>query len=136
MNLFARFILKLVLLLCIACFALVNYRLLSFDNGWSIVEVNGKSTVESESLLRYVPTKIEYYKRPFCNEERCYKVYIVTNEKNFLLDASIEEINALSFVGMLSERLQPQKVTPVPFYAEIILAVVILIVPFGGRKKK
>ena len=136
MSTFLKFILKLIILIGLTVFALVNYRILSLDKGWSIVDINNKTSISAVELINSIPTKIEYYKKTISNSEYDYKVFISTNEKNYLFDAKEEEIKALDFLGLFAKNLSPEKITPIPFYCEIVVGIIILIVPFGRRRKR
>lgn len=126
-----RFFIKLIILAGLACFALVNYRCLSLDKGWSVVSINNKESITAVSLIESIPTKIEYYKKPFSDDE--YKVYIETNGDNYLFDATEKDLLVLDVLGVFAPNIKPQKITPIPFYVELILGLIIIFLPFGRR---
>ena len=150
-----RVFIKLVLLTAIVLFAFFNYRYISFDKGISKTSFEDKGVLETLQTVSGIQ-KVEYYKKPFAKEsqpdkssraassqdsgsasdEYIYKVYIVTNEDAYLLDATEDDIAAFSLMGVFSSKLQPVKVKPIPFYVEIIVGLVVLIIPFGRRSKK
>lgn len=136
MRFLIRLIIKLGLLAVLVCFALINYRFLSLDKGWSIVEINNNDTVSTvASLITSPPTKIEYYKKTISTNEYDYKVHIVTKDNNYLFDATEQDIQTLDFLGIFANNIKPEKITPIPFYVEIVLGVIILIIPFGRKSK-
>lgn len=136
MNILSRFILKLLLLLGLAVFALVNYRYLSFDKGWSNFGENSNGSFTAESFYDYIPTKIEYYEKTIKNNEYDYRIFIKTNGGNYLFEATAQDITALEALGMIVPTFRPQQITPIPFYVEIILGIIILVLPFGRKRKQ
>lgn len=79
--------------------------------------------------------KVEYYENTIQNEYK-YKVYIVTNEDAYLLNATQEDIDSFSLLGIFSDNIQPEKITPIPFYVEIVVGLIIIFFPTGKKKKK
>ncbi len=134
---FFRFFIKLLLIIGIIIFGLVNYRVLSLNNGFSQNEISGNMTLKEAVLTLTGISKIEYYDTapfPFNSESR--SLYIETSQKNYLLTVSQSEIDALNIVGIFSSKVKPQKITPVPFYVEIIVGIVVLALPFGKRNNR
>ena len=123
-------LIKLILLVAIVVFALWNYRYLSFDKGFS------KTQMEDDFISTIVGIKkVEYYENTIQNEYK-YKVYIVTNEDAYLLNATQEDIDSFSLLGIFSDNIQPEKITPIPFYVEIVVGLIIIFFPTGKKKKK
>ena len=135
MKTLIRLLIKLALIAALAVFALVNYRYLSFDNGWSITDLNNKTTVSAAEYIDYIPTKVEYYKKTISTSEYEYKVFIETNAANYLFDATADDISALNTLGILSSSLKADRITPIPFYVELVIGLIILIIPAGKKKK-
>lgn len=133
---FLKFIIKLALIIGLVLFAFINYRIFSFDKGWVDVSINGRENISAVSLINSIPTKIEYYKKTIKNNEYDYKIYIETSKDNYLFDATEKDIQALDILGLFATNIKPQKVTPIPFYVEIIIGFLIIIIPFGRRKVK
>lgn len=131
---FAIFI-KYILLIAIPIFALMNYRVLSFQKGFSKTSTNGMSFEKFVSQFSYI-SKIEYYEQPFDSEN--YYVYIVTSGDAYLLEADETDIAGLSLLGSLSKNIRPTKIAPIPFYVELIVFFVIVLIPVGiiGTKRK
>lgn len=129
-----KYIIKLVLVIAIAVFALWNYRIFTFDKGISKTEMNGDITSTISTLIGI--EKIEYYEKTIKSEEHTHRVYIATKDEGFLFDANQTEIDALNVAGFLSNNLKPQSITIIPFYVEIIVGVAIIIIPFGRRKRR
>ena len=130
-----KFIIKTILLISLTLFALIDYRCLSIEKGWSIVEVNNKESITAVRFIESIPTKIEYYKKTINNGEYDYKVYIETNDKNYLFDATYEQIQTLDVIGLFAKDIKPKEIKPIPFYIEIIVGFIILIIPFGKKSK-
>lgn len=135
MRLLTFFFIKTPLIICLFFFALFNYRYISFDKGYSTVEINNQRSVKIvASFINDPTTKIEYYKKTIPDDSYQYKVYLVTSGDAYLLDATEEDIQMLDTIGLLSSNVIPQKITPIPFYVEIIIGLFILFFPFGKRK--
>ena len=126
-------LIKLILLVAIVVFALWNYRYLSFDKGFSKTQMEDdfSSTISTIVGIK----KVEYYENTIQNEYK-YKVYIVTNEDAYLLNATQEDIDSFSLLGIFSDNIQPEKITPIPFYVEIVVGLIIIFFPTGKKKKK
>lgn len=133
-RVFCILIVKLALCAGIVLFALVNYRTFSFDKGWSIVTVNVNKPESAPQVVASLTSiqKVEYYKNNF---SAGYKVFISDAHHNYLLAASEDDIDAIKALSILSKN-KPKQITPVPFYVEIIVGIIILAIPFGGRKKR
>ena len=129
-----KFFIKLVLLVCVIFFALFNYRIVSFNKGFSKQSFEDKSILEVLTTLTGI-TRVEYYSKTIPSGDFKYRVYIVTNDDAYLLNATQSDIDAFNTLGIFSNKLKPNKVTPIPFYVEIIVGIVILVIPFGKRKK-
>ena len=126
-------LIKFLLLVAIVVFALINYRIYSFDKGFSKSDMEGKSFTETLTTLANIQ-KVEYYEKTIKDEEYIYKVYIETSEDSYLFEATQKDIDSFKMLGIFSNNLQPQKVNPIPFYFEIIVGVIILFIPFGKKK--
>lgn len=120
---FLGFIIKTVLIVIICIFGLCNYRILSLDKGLS------KFSTDNENGATYI-IKAEYYKKTITNDEDEYEYYIFisTNEDNYLLNVTEDYIESLS--------IKPNKISPIPFWAEIAVIFVILIIPIGRKQKR
>ncbi len=127
-------LLKLLLVLAISVFGLINYRLFSFDKGISKTNMEDQTLTQALTTLTSIQ-KIEYYESPIKDGEYTHIVYIVTSEDAYLFKATQNEIDAFKFLGIFSSKMQPEKISPIPFYIEIILIIVILAVPFGRKKQ-
>lgn len=131
------FLIKLLLIGCVITFALFNYRRLNFTNGWSKSEINSNMSMSEAVLTLTSISKIEYYDTaPFPITSNKYKLYVETSQKNYLLSASQKEINALTVAGVLADNIKPKKITPIPYYVEIIACLIVLAIPFGIRKPR
>lgn len=144
-----RIFFKLLLLSAITLFALFNYRVLSFDKGISKMSMENKSVIEVLNTVANIKS-VEYYKLPFTRDEQSsqnrpdnyqssdynYRVYIVTNDEAYLLSATLDQINSLNTLDIFSKSLKPNKISPIPYYVEIILGLIIIFFPFGKRKEK
>ncbi len=123
---------KLILLVIIVGFALINYRIFTFTKGFSKREMEDKNLTEVISTITGI-NKIEYYKKTIADDKYIYNVFIETNTDAYLLSATQEEIDSFSVLSIFSEKLKPEKISPIPFYVEIVLGLLILIIPFGKR---
>lgn len=129
-----KFLIKMILIVGIVLFALVNYRYFSFNKGFSKLSMEDKSVTQVLSTLTGV-TKVEYYKKTISKDENVYSVYIVTNQDVYLLSATQEEIEGFNILGIFSNNFKPEKITPIPFYVEIVLGLIILLIPFGRKTR-
>lgn len=128
-------LIKLILLVLIVGFALINYRIFSFNKGFSKTDFGDKSIAESISTIANIK-KIEYYKRTIPSEKATHKIYIETSEDAYLINATEDEIKALSALGSLSSKFNIEKISPIPFYVEIVVGFIVLIFPTGKKKSK
>ena len=128
-------IIKLLLLVGVVLFALIDYRIFSFDNGFSKTSMADKTFGEFITTLTDIE-KVEYYKKTINDDKNPYSVYIVTNNENYLLDATKEDIETFGVLGIFSDKLKPEKIEPTPFYVEIIIGVLILLIPTKKKKSK
>lgn len=135
MRFLFRLFIKLLLITGIIFFALWNYRIFSFYKGFSKSEVNNYTVSEAVVMLNNIE-KIEYYEKIVKSDESKYKVYIITSEDAYLMNASQDDIENIKSLSIFSEDVKPQKFTPIPFYVEIIVGLIILVIPFGRLKKK
>lgn len=141
--------LKFVGFIFLVFIALSSYRLFSFEKGFSKTNMENKSVVEVLTTVAGI-SKVEYYKRPFISEnpststprpanyqseDYIYNVYIVSADDAYLLRATKDDITAFKTLSIFTSKLQPQKITLVPFYIEIGLAIVILFIPTKSRKR-
>lgn len=128
-----RAIIKALLIVAIAIFALVNYRVFSFSKGFSKSDLdNNNSEAVITELLNI--NKIEYYDTPLANEQP-YIIYVETAQSGYLFRIDNDGISTLSTVGIFANTITPQKISPIPFWIEIIVAVVITFIPFRSSKK-
>ncbi len=132
-------LIKFILILALCCFALVDYRVFSFNKGLSSFGGNGKSDEEILYSLLNVE-KVEYYEiklSRLTNGENgvLYMVYLITSEDAYLVGASQKDIDAMKVAGFFANPLKPEKISPIPLYVEGILALVILFFPIGRKKK-
>lgn len=130
---FMKALIKAILIVAIACFALCNYRLLSFSKGFSKFELDCSNAEEAITALVSI-NKIEYYDVPLPNEQP-YIIFVETADNNYLFRIDSDGISALSAAGLFAKNVRPQKISPVPFWIEIIIALVIIFIPFGRRKR-
>ncbi len=146
-----KIFIKILLLAAIAVFALFNYRIISFDKGISKTSMENMSVIEVLKTVTDI-SKVEYYQMPFTARveygtetnrpanyqpaDYIYRVYIVTSEEAYLLKATQDDIDAFKTLGLFSKNLKPNKISPIPYFVEIIVGVVILFIPFGRKKKK
>lgn len=144
-----KILIKIMLLIVVIGFALINYRYFSFEKGFSRTSFEDKSVIEILNTVTGIK-KVEYYHKTIVLGETSkesgssnylpgdyeYRVYITTNEDSYLLDATQDDIDAFKTLGIFSKTLNPEKITPIPFYVEIIIAILILVIPFGKKDKK
>ena len=52
------------------------------------------------------------------------------------INATQEDIDSFSLLGIFSDNIQPEKITPIPFYVEIVVGLIIIFFPTGKKKKK
>lgn len=86
-------------------------------------------------LKHYRWKKIEYYKRTLPYRDYIYRVYLETDNSGYLLNATAEDIAAIRLIGQTGI-IEVSEITIVPFYVEIIIGFIILIIPFGSRRKR
>ena len=126
-------IVKILLMVAILIFALCNYRFLSLSKGIATRAV--RNTNEFTTAVIDILTdieEVEYYKKTISTDEYEYRVYISTSERGYLLNAAEDAIDALKLLDKLN-LLEVNEVTIVPWYIDIIVAVIILFIPFGRR---
>ncbi len=128
-----KHLIKFILVVAIVVFALVNHRIFSFEKGFSETSMEGKNVTEVISVLTGIK-KVEYYEKTI-KDGYTYKVYIVTNKDAYLLDATQEDIDGFSVLGVFKGNLKPEKISPIPFYIDIIAGIMILAIPFGVKGK-
>ena len=130
----ARVLIKVFLVVAIVLFALFNYKIITFKHGISKHHADGDNVLESLQTLSGVQS-VKYYNKIVEtkgeNESTNYKyrVFIETGSDAYLLDATQAELDAFGVVGTLSNRYKPQKITPIPFYVEIIVGVLVVLFP-------
>ena len=78
--------------------------------------------------------KVEYYKKTIKQDNYKYNVYIQTNDYAYLFLATQDDIDSFKTMWLFSGNLKPQKISPIPFYIEIIIGFVILIIPIRSKK--
>lgn len=133
MNRAAKIIIKLLLIAGLVVFALWNYRLYSFNKGISKTKNENYSISQTLSMLVGIQ-KVEYYESTIKQDDYIYNVYIETSDNAYLLKATQDDIDSFSLIGIFSGNLKPIKISPIPFYVEIILGFIILIIPTASRK--
>ncbi len=134
MKFLLKLFIKLLLITGIIFFALWNHRFFSFYKGFSKGNYEDYNVTQTLIMLNNIE-KVEYYEKVVKSEDSQYKVYILTKGDAYLLDASQDEIDSMNNLAMFAEN-KPNKFRPVPFYVEVIVGFIILIIPFGRRKKK
>ena len=135
-----RAFIKAMLIFALAIFALFNYLFITFDHGISQPSMEDKDIVQVLNTLSNVDA-VKYYKKTLVLKEdkendEIYRVYISTKDAAYLLDATPDQIDMLDFLSVFDEDFQPKKVTPIPFFVEVVVGLIILILPFGRRRKK
>ena len=84
---------------------------------------------------------VKYYKKTFApkadsqSESYAYRVLIETPTSCYLLNATEAELEQIKALDTSGADVQPKKVIIIPFYVEIVLGLIILILPFGMKKK-
>lgn len=131
-----KFFIKLILIAGVAFFSLINLRAFTFYKGLSKTEYN-----EDDSLVGIISTisnieKIEYYEKTFKDGKYIYNVYIKTKQDCYLLKATQEDIDGFSVVGIFSSKFNPEKISPIPIYVDLIIMFIILILPLGKKRKQ
>lgn len=129
-----KFIIKLLLIVAVAGFALWNYRIFTFNKGLSKTEISTDLKTTISTLVGI--EKIEYYEKTIKSENYTHRVYVATQNGGFLFDSTQAEIEGLNLVGIFANSLKPEQIAIIPFYVEIIVGVAILVIPFGKRKKR
>ena len=146
-----RIFIKIVLIAALVLLIFFNYKYISFDKGISKQDIETKNVTEFLQTLSNIKS-VQYYKKTFTKPERNgpsgqrpsnyqdydykYKIYIVTTQEAYLLDATQDDIDSFNIMGVFSSNLQPELIKPIPFYIEIILALIILVIPFGRKKSE
>lgn len=136
---FLKVVIKLLIIVVLVFAALINYRIFTFDGGFSKTNYENKDI--SNFLYEFTGIeKIEYYKRTIPHKDSPYAVFISTRGDNYLCGASEEDLKILKSTGALSgllgsTKITPKEVTIIPFYVEIIAGFIVLIIPFGRRKR-
>ena len=125
-------LIKLALLVGIVLFALINYRIFSFNKGIHKTDLEDKSISKIISSLANIQ-KVEYYEKTIPSEEFTHKVYILTSEDAYLFDATENDINIIKGLSILSKN-KPEKISPIPFYVEIIAGIIVIATPFGKKE--
>ena len=129
----AKIIIKLLLIAGLVVFALCNYRLYSFNKGISKTNTEGHSISQTLSMLANIQ-KVEYYESTIKQDNYIYNVYIETSNDAYLLKATQDDIDSFSILSIFSGSLKPIKINPIPFYFEIVLGFIILIIPTASKK--
>ncbi len=132
-HIFLKLIIKLLFIVALVFAALINYRIYTVGVGFTTRKFDKKNF--SDVIYEFTGIeKIEYYKKTIPNGELTYTVFISTRGDNYLCGASEDEIKYLKIVGT-TLNVPTKKVTIVPFYVEIIAGIIILIIPFGRRRR-
>lgn len=128
-----RIFVKILLVIGVCLFSLINLRVYSFNKGFSKTEYpENKTIVETIKTIANLK-KVEYYKLSFNDDEYIYNVYIETNEDCYLLRAKQEDIDAFSTLGILIDSFKPEKISPIPIYVDVAIMLAILAIPLGKR---
>lgn len=130
-----RLFIKFILLVAITLFALSNYRLFNFGSGCSRSSINSDNSFKETFIEALSVEKIEYYKRTLPYGDYIYRVYLETDNSGYLLNATAEDIAAIRLIGQTGI-IEVSEIIIVPFYVEIIIGFIILIIPFGSRRKE
>ena len=136
-----RTLVKILVVFAILVFALFNYRFLTFSQGISQHNFEDQSVLEAMQTLSNIKT-VQYYHKTFVSKsdddksQYIYRVYLETDDAAYLLDATQDDIDMFETLGIFNSKLQPKKITPIPFYVEIVVSIIVLILPFGRRRKK
>lgn len=137
---FFALILKLILLAAVILFALVNYRRLSLTKGWTQKEVDEDISAAEAVLTLTGISKIEYYNSapaPFTSEK--FVVFIETTQENYIFTTDQDGIDAIRIAAApleyMFDKVYVEKITPVPYYVEVILGIIILALPIGSRRR-
>ena len=133
MRILVKSLIIIVVLCAIVVFALFNYKVITFKYGASNLSQD-KSILSSTEMLRKI-TSVKYYKKPVVTRSdkesgNLYRVYIETADQAYLLDATQSDIDAFKVVSRLDPKVQPHKITPVPFYVEIIVGLLVIVALF------
>lgn len=134
MRILVRLFFKLLIITGIIFFALWNHRFFSFYKGFSKSNYQDYSITTTLTSLNNIE-KVEYYEKVVKSDESQYKVYILTTDDVYLLDASQDDIDAMQNLTIFNDNNKPRKFAPVPFYVETIIGFIILVIPFGRKKK-
>lgn len=134
MKFLFKLFIKLVLATCIVFFALWNHRFFSFYKGFSKTSYEDYGIVQTLNELENIE-KVEYYEKVIKSDDSQYKVYILTSEYAYLLDASQDDIDTMKTMTVFNDDNKPQQFKPIPFYVEVIVGAAILAIPFGWKKK-
>lgn len=126
---------KLILIVCVAMFGLINLRAFSFGGGFSKTKFDDDASfIERLTTLSDIE-KIEYYELTFKSDDYKYNVYIKTSEDNYLIKATQDDIDSFKVLGFFADKYTPEKISPIPVYIELIVMFVILIIPNKAKKK-
>ena len=134
-GLYAVFVtIKVVVLLGILIFAFCNYRIITFGRGSSVTAISQNGSYDLTLPETLSIDKIEYYRQTIPSGDYTYKVYFETSEAGYLLDATDSDITAIELLDS-SGAIEADEITIVPFYVDIILGILVLIIPFGIKRK-
>lgn len=127
-------IIKLLLLVVLVGFALINHRYYTFDKGLSQLKMDSSFSTIIKTATDI--QKVEYYKRVANNQDYQYNVYLVTSDEAYLLKATQDDIDGFKVLGVFSDKLKPKKISPIPFYVDIIVGILILAIPAPKKKEQ
>lgn len=136
MKTFVIFLIKIILTLGIVCFALIDYRYFSFDKGFSKTEIENENSIDAVKLIESAPLSVEFYKNTIPTSGYEYSLFISTKDKNYIFQVDYEDIKGLNAIGYFFRDVKPEEITPIPFYVEIVVGFLILIIPFGHKQKE
>lgn len=127
----AKICIRAVLIVLIVLFALFNYKVITFSHGISKRQEDNKNVLQSLQSLsdvkvvkyydKIVPTKSETDSSVYI-----YRLYVETTEEAYLLNVTQDHIDAFEVVSKFDPKYTPQKITPIPFYVEIIVGIIVL----------
>lgn len=135
LSLYVAFVaLKVVVLLGILIFAFCNYRIITFGRGSSHTAISQNGSYDLTLPETLSIDKIEYYRQTIPSGDYTYKVYFETSEAGYLLNATNSDITAIEVLDR-SGAIEADEITIIPFYVDMILGIVVLIIPFGIKRK-
>ena len=137
-------LIKPAIILLIVIFALFNYRVITFGGGFSKFDMEdaGSSIEDSGSSFgNFILTlssieKVEYYEKTIKFTENTHNYYILTSDGAYLMESTEDGVDAFKLLGIFSEKLQPKKITPIPYYIDLLVIIAVIFIPLETKKKK